>query len=51
MIQDNGWYRHDSDTLFSGKLANDFPIGDNDASFSLHQKILDDLGLSNKEQR
>ena len=48
MIQDKGWYRHDSDTVFSGKLANDFPIGDNDASFSLHQKILDDLSLSNK---
>lgn len=48
MIQDKGWYRHDNDTVFSGKLANDFPVGDNDASFSLHQKILDDLNLSNK---
>ena len=48
MIQDKGWYRHDNDTVFSGKLANDFPVGNNDASFSLHQKILDDLNLSNK---
>jgi FkbM family methyltransferase len=48
MIQDNGWYRHESDTELRDKLADDFPIGDNDASFSLHQKILDDLGLSNK---
>jgi FkbM family methyltransferase len=48
MIQDNGWYRHESDTALRDKLADDFPIGDNDASFSLHQKILDDLGLSNK---
>ena len=48
MIQDKGWYRHDNDTVFSGKHANDFPVGNNDASFSLHQKILDDLNLSNK---
>ena len=48
MIQDNGWYRHESDTALRDKLADDFPIGDNDASFSLHQKILDDLNLSNK---
>ena len=47
MIQDNGWYRHESDTALRDKLADDFPIGDNDASFSLHQKILDDLNLSN----
>ena len=48
MIKDNGWYRHESDTALRDKLADDFPIGDNDASFSLHQKILDDLNLSNK---
>ena len=48
MIKDNGWYRHESDTALRDKLADDFPIGDNDASLSLHQKILDDLNLSNK---
>ena len=48
MIKDNGWYRHEDDTALRDKLADDFPIGDNDASLSLHQKILDDLNLSNK---
>ena len=47
MIQDNGWYRNDNDTALRDKLADDFPIGTNDASFSFHQKILDDLSLSN----
>jgi FkbM family methyltransferase len=47
MIQDNGWYRNESDTALRDKLADDFPIGTNDASFSFHQKILDDLSLSN----
>jgi len=48
MIQDNGWYRHESDTALRDKLAAGFPIGDNDASFSHYQDILDDMGLSNK---
>ena len=39
MIQDNGWYRHESDTALRDKLADDFPIGDNDASFSLHSVL------------
>lgn len=47
MIQDNGWYRNESDTALRDKLADDFPIGTNDASFSFHQKILNDLSLSN----
>ena len=47
MIQDNGWYRHETDTVFRDKIAADFPITGNTA-FSLHQEILDDLNLVNK---
>jgi FkbM family methyltransferase len=47
MIQDNGWHRHEDDTAFSQKLADDFPITGSTA-FDKHKKILNDLDLSNK---
>ena len=47
MIKDNGWYRHEDDTAFSQKLSTGFPITGATA-FDKHEKILNDLNLSNK---